>query len=98
MLYARMNTARWNPERYDEAMKLTEDTIIPAYQEHPGFEGYILLTEPDSDKGVAITLWDSPRRTRESSIEIAQRMTAELRGILAEPPLTENYEVTFNVK
>ena len=57
----------------------------------------VLLTEPDSDKGVAITLWDS-EETRESSIEIAQRMTGELRGILAEPPLTENYEVTFNVK
>jgi heme-degrading monooxygenase HmoA len=97
MIYARMNTARWNPERYDEAMKLTEDTIIPAYQEHPGFEGYMLLTDPNSDKGVAITLWDS-EENRESSIEIAQKMTAELRGILAEPPLTENYEVTFDVK
>jgi heme-degrading monooxygenase HmoA len=96
-MYARMNTARWNPERYDEAMKLTEDTIIPAYQEHPGFEGYILLTEPGSDKGVAITLWDS-EENRTSSEDIARRMTAELKGILAEPPLTENYEVTFKVK
>ena len=94
-MYARMNTARWNPETYDEAMKLTEDTIIPAYENHPGFEGYMLLT--DGEKGVAITLWDS-EENRESSIEIAQRMTAELRGILAEPPLTENFEVTFNVK
>ena len=57
--------------------------------------GYMLLT--DGEKGVAITLWDS-EENRESSIEIAQRMTAELRGILAEPPLTENFEVTFNLK
>jgi hypothetical protein len=97
LVYARMNTARWNPETFDDAMKLTEDVIIPAYQEHPGFQGYILLTEPGSDKGVAITLWDS-EETRESSIEIAMRMTAELRGVLAEPPLTENYEVTFDVR
>jgi heme-degrading monooxygenase HmoA len=97
VVYARMNTARWNPETFDDAMKLTEDVIIPAYQEHPGFQGYILLTEPGSDKGVAITLWDS-EETRESSIEIAMRMTSELRGVLAEPPLTENYEVTFDVR
>jgi heme-degrading monooxygenase HmoA len=96
-MYARMNTARWNPDRYDEAMKLTEETIIPAYQEHPGFKGYILLTEPGSDKGVAITLWDS-EETRASSEDIARQMTGELRGILAEPPLTENYEVTFDVR
>ena len=56
-------------------MQLTEETIIPAYQSTPGFEGYMLLT--DGEKGVAITLWDS-EENRESSIEIAQRMTAEL--------------------
>ena len=77
------------------AMQLTEETIIPAYQDHPGFEGYILLT--DGEKGVAITLWDT-EENRESSIAIAQKMTAELRGILAEPPVTENFEVTFDVR
>ena len=95
-MYARMNTARWNKETFDEAMKLTEDTIIPAYQEHPGFKGYILLSEPDGDKGIAITMWDSEENMA-SSIEIAQRMTAELRGVLAEPPLTENFELLFKV-
>jgi hypothetical protein len=93
-MYARMNTARWIPETYDRAMKLTEDTIIPAYQKHPGFEGYILLT--DGEKGVAITLWDS-EENRKSSESIAQDMIGELKGVLAEPPLTENYDVTFNL-
>ena len=46
---------------------------------------------------MAITLWDT-EENRESSIAIAQRMTAELRGILAEPPVTENFEVTFDVR
>jgi heme-degrading monooxygenase HmoA len=95
-LYARRNTARWNKERFDEAMELTRTTIIPAYQEHPGFKGYVLLSEPDGDKGIAITMWDS-KENMDSSIEIAQRMTAELRGILAEPPLTENFELLFKV-
>jgi len=92
-MYARMNTARWNPETYERAMQLTKETIIPAYEEHPGYKGYMLLT--DGEKGVAITLWES-EETRESSIAIAQEMTAELRGILAEPPLTENFEVVFD--
>jgi heme-degrading monooxygenase HmoA len=89
-VYARMNTARWNPETYDEAMKLTEETIIPAYQNHPGFEGYMLLT--DGEKGVAITLWDS-EENREASVAVARAMTAELRGVLKEPPTTENFDV-----
>ena len=93
-MYARMNTARWREDTYDEAMKLTEETIIPAYQNHPGYQGYLLLT--DGDKGVAVTLWDS-EENRESSNHIAQRMIGELKGILAEPPLTENFDVTFDV-
>jgi heme-degrading monooxygenase HmoA len=94
-MYARMNTARWHEDTYDEAMKLTEDTIIPAYQEHPGFKGYILLS--DGEKGVAITLWDS-EENRQSSEQIAQRMIGELKGILAEPPLTENFDVLFDLR
>jgi len=94
-LFARMNTARWREDSYDYAMKLTEDTIIPAYQNHPGFQGYLLLT--DGEKGVAVTLWDS-EENRESSNEIAQRMIGELKDVLAEPPLTENFDVTFDVR
>ena len=95
-LYARINETKWNPERVEEGIRLTEDTIIPAYQEHPGFKGYILLSEPDGDKGIAITMWDS-EENMESSIEIAKKMTAELKGVLAEPPLTENFELLFKV-
>jgi hypothetical protein len=90
-----MNTARWAPETYDRAMKLTEETIIPAYQNHPGFKGYLLLT--DGEKGVAVTLWDS-EENRQSSESIAQDMIGELRGILAEPPVTENFNVDFDVR
>ena len=46
-MYARVNTTEWNPEKVDAGMELTEEKIIPSYQEHPGFRGYILLTEPD---------------------------------------------------
>jgi hypothetical protein len=95
LMYARMNTARWAPETYDRAMKLTEETIIPAYQNHPGFKGYLLLT--DGEKGVAVTLWDS-EENRQSSESIAQDMIGELRGILAEPPVTENFNVDFDVR
>jgi hypothetical protein len=48
------------PEHVDAAMKLTEEKIIPGYQAHPGFRGYILLTEPGGgEHAIAITLWDN---------------------------------------
>jgi heme-degrading monooxygenase HmoA len=91
-MYARMNTSHWNPETRERALELTRDTIIPAYQEHPGYRGYVLLIERDGDKGVAITLWDS-EENREASVAVARAMTAELRGVLKEPPTTENFDV-----
>ena len=95
--YARVNETKWNPERVEEGIKLTEETIIPAYEKHPGFRGYFLLTDPSGDGAVAITMWDS-EENRESSEGIAKAMIGELRGILRAPPETKNYEVMFNVQ
>jgi hypothetical protein len=96
-LYARLNETKWNPERVEEGIKLTEKTIIPAYEKHPGFRGYFLLTDPSGDGAVAITMWDS-EENRESSAGIAKAMIGELKGILRAPPETKNYEVMFNVQ
>jgi heme-degrading monooxygenase HmoA len=97
-MYARVNTTEWNPEQLEAAMRLTEEKIIPGYQGHPGFRGYILLTEPASgERAVAITLWDT-EEDRESSAGIARAMVGELRDVLRAPPKTDNFEVRFFVQ
>lgn len=96
-MYARVNATEWNPERVEEGMRLTEDTIIPAYQKCEGFRGYILLTEPSGDKAMAITMWDTEEQM-ESSAAIARAMVGELRGILRAPPAAQNYDVRFYVQ
>jgi quinol monooxygenase YgiN len=97
-MYARVNTTDWNPEQVDAGMRLTEEKIIPSYQEHPGFRGYILLTEPDGGShAIAITLWET-EADRESSAAIARAMVGELKGILRAPPKTDNYDIRFFVQ
>jgi hypothetical protein len=97
-MYARVNATEWNPEMVEQGMQLTEDKIIPAYQDHPGFKGYILLTEPgDGNRAMAITLWDT-EENMESSAGIARAMVGELKGVLQAPPKTDNYEVRFFVQ
>jgi quinol monooxygenase YgiN len=96
-MYARVNETHWNPEHVEAGMKLTEEKIIPSYQAHPGFRGYILLTEPGGgESAMAITLWDTEENMR-SSAEIARAMVGELRDILKAPPKTDHYEVRFYV-
>lgn len=97
-MYARVNTTEWNPEKVEAGMRLTEEKIIPSYQEHPGFKGYILLTEPGGgDRAMAITLWDS-EENMETSAGIARAMVGELKGVLRAPPKTDHFEVTFFVQ
>jgi hypothetical protein len=95
-MHARVNTTQWHPEKVADGMRLTEDTIIPSYQDQPGFRGYILLTEPDGENAMAITLWDTEDEM-ESSAAVARAMVGELRGLLKAPPKTENFEVKFFV-
>jgi heme-degrading monooxygenase HmoA len=93
-MYARTNIARWHPETFDHAMELTRDVIIPSYAAADGFKGYMLLTKPGEDVAMAVTLWETEADMQESE-KIAQAMIPELRGVLAEPPQTERYEVTI---
>lgn len=97
-MYARVNSTEWNTDQVEAGMRLTEEKIIPSYQDHPGFRGYILLTEPEGGPhAIAITLWDS-EETRESSAGIARAMVGELKGVLQAPPKTEHYDVRFFVQ
>jgi quinol monooxygenase YgiN len=96
-MHARVNTTHWNPDRVDAGMRLTEERIIPAYREHPGFRGYMLLTEPGGgERAMAITLWDS-EENMQSSAGIARAMVGELKDVLQAPPQTDNFEVRFYV-
>ncbi len=96
-MHARVNATEWNPEEVDKGMRLTEETIIPSYQEQPGFRGYILLTEPGGTGAMAITLWET-EEDMESSAKVAQAMIPKLKGILRAPPETKTYDVMFHVQ
>jgi len=96
-MYARVNATQWDPDKAEEGIRLTEEVIIPAYQKHPGFRGYWLLTEPGGDEAMAITMWDS-RENMDSSAGIAKAMVGELKGVLRAPPDTRHYEVMFSVQ
>jgi quinol monooxygenase YgiN len=96
-MHARVNATEWNPEEVERGMRLTEETIIPSYQEQPGFRGYMLLTEPGGERAMAITLWET-EEDMDASAAVAQAMIPKLKGILRAPPDTRTYEVRFYVQ
>jgi hypothetical protein len=96
-MYARVNKTQWDPDRLETGVKLTEEKVIPAYKAHPGFRGYMLLTEPGGGGGaMAVALWETEEDMASSS-GIAAKIFAELRDALRGPPNNEDYEVRFYV-
>ena len=96
-MHARINIAEWNPQKMKEAVRLTEETIIPAYQKQQGFRGYLLLTEHGSERAIAITMWET-EADMEASAAVARAMIPKLKDILRGPPETTTYEVLFSIQ
>jgi quinol monooxygenase YgiN len=96
-MHARVNVTEWNPEKAEEGIRLTEETIIPSYQQQPGFRGYFLLTEKGGERAMAITMWET-EEDMAASAPVAQAMIPKLKDILRAPPDTKTYEVMFNVQ
>ncbi len=96
-MHARVNVTEWNPDKVEEGIRLTEETIIPSYQRQPGFRGYLLLTEEGGERAMAITMWET-EEDMEASAPVAQAMIPRLKDILRAPPETRVYGVMFNVQ
>ena len=94
-MYARVTTIQGNPDQIDEATNLVRDTIVPALQQRTGFEGYLLLADRGTGKGITITLWDS-EADREASgpgSEAYKEVMAKVAPLLTAEPVVENLEV-----
>ena len=96
-MHARVNVTEWNPEKVEEGIRLTENTIIPSYQQQQGFRGYFLLTERGGESAMAITMWET-EEDMDASASVARAMIPKLRDILRAPPETRTYEVMFKVE
>ena len=95
-MHARINIAEWNLQKMKEGIRLTEETIIPAYESQKGFRGYFLLTESGGERAMAITMWDT-EKDMEVSAAVARAMIPKLKDILRSPPETKTYEVLFSI-
>jgi heme-degrading monooxygenase HmoA len=94
-MHARVVTGQSQPNKQDEETNVYRDNIVPAAREQKGFKGAFLLTNPNTNKFISITLWETE----------ADMMAGEASGYLKEqldkaaatfagPPTTEHFEVS----
>ena len=57
-MYVRITPFRYDTARELEVVKFTEQQIVPAFRQLPGFRRYSGALDHDAGRGVAITEWD----------------------------------------
>jgi heme-degrading monooxygenase HmoA len=98
-MYARVSTVKDQPERRLEAVQVCQDSVIPALRTQRGFEGALLLTQPDSGQGISITLWSSSEdQLASEATGFYREQLAKFAGLFTVAPIREVYEVNASVR
>lgn len=87
----------FKPGRFSQAQDLYEKSVS-TYDE--GFQGAFLLRKlgPDSDKGMAMILWDNIEDMEKNQTEAGKKILAEMNQLFATPPETDFYEVCSEIQ
>lgn len=97
-MFARLTITQMKKERQQEGVNLYQESAAPVVKAQKGFRGAYLLSDPETGKGISISLWES----REDAVASEksgyyQEQITKFKEIFAEPPVQEGYEVTVQV-
>ena len=93
-MYARVSTAEVRTGKIDEVVIISEESILPVAQQQQGFEGGLWLIDPDNNKAMIVTLWQTEEdmEAGEASGYYREQL-GKFGGLLAEEVAREAYEV-----
>ena len=95
-MHAGVNFVQIQPGKIGEAIAIFRDVVASDLGQQQGNREAILLTDPNTNKAIAVTLWDTEADA--NSVVTAgwrQEQIAKLALVIAEPPVREVYEVSL---
>jgi heme-degrading monooxygenase HmoA len=93
-MYARVSQVRIRPEQVPEATRIYREQVVPALKRQPGFAHAALLVQPDSGRGISITIWESEAARTGGEVSGFYREQLErFAGMFVESPVREVFEV-----
>jgi len=94
-MHARMTVATVKPDHFDEAVAAVQEAFLPAAQAQPGYQGFLLLTDRQTQQVVGISLWETEADMHSSggSGGYYQQRMDDFAQLLTAPPMTTTHEV-----
>lgn len=98
-MFARLTIIQVKRDRIDEALKLYEESVIPAAKSQKGFQGVYVLTDRKTGKAITITMWDDEEDALDNERNLYyQEQVAKFITFFTVPPIREGYEVSLQAK
>jgi quinol monooxygenase YgiN len=93
-MYVRVTTIQLQPGKVDEAIRIYQESVIPAAKQQAGFHSTSLLIDRTANKAIAITSWASEADMKANEASgYYQEQLAKFAPLFAAQPVRETYEV-----
>ena len=94
-MFARVTHTQILPGKMDEAIRIYQDSVVPAAKQQKGFRGVYGLSDRSTGKSISIVLWETEADMKAGEASgYYQQQLAKFKDLFAAPPVREQYEVT----
>ena len=81
-------------DKIDEAAKLFEESVIPAFRSQKGYQGASFITDRATGKSICVSFWDNEQDAiANEESHVYQEQLVKFMGLFTDPPYREGYEV-----
>jgi heme-degrading monooxygenase HmoA len=98
-MFVRMTTLTFRVERYDEGIRIFNESVIPAARAQKGFRGFYVLADRKSARCVTMTFWDDEASALANEENLYyQEQLVKFMPLFASAPVREGYEVVIEYR
>lgn len=81
-------------DKIDEASKLFEESVIPAFKSQKGYQGASFISDSTPGKNICVSLWDSEQDAiANEKSHVYQEQLVKFISLFTMNPFSEGYEL-----
>jgi heme-degrading monooxygenase HmoA len=93
-MFARFTTLSFRTEKYDEGIRVFDQSVVPAARAQNGFRAIYLLADRQAGRCVALTFWEDEAAAKANEQNLYyQEQLVKLLPFFASDPVREGFEV-----
>lgn len=95
-MHARVILGNIKLDNQEEAVTLYKESVVPAAKEQKGFKSINLLTDPDTNKFISISIWETEEdMTASEASGYLQEQLGKIAALFVGKPIIQRYIVSY---